>query len=334
MEDNTVITNYAPVFIPTLNRSDHFIKLFESLEKCTGAEYTEVFISLDYPPDSKYEKGHSVIDEYLHNKEKFNRFKELHVFRQTKNLGVIGNIDFLRHYWTKYFDVYIFSEDDNVFSPNFLDFINKGLQKYRDDSKVCAINGYTQPYEFKFKNNSFFMFNNDFGGWGFGSWQRKMEVIEQDIYNGGFRKSLSLKNLLKIKKHGLIHLRRYIGYSLTRHPDRIRPYDTVLSIYMIVNDMYVVCPRVSTVRNEGWDNSGNSTSYFQNNIKKEKQQYYASRHMNQQIDTNSDFNYYGDPKSFFDYNNRLAAKESSDKISFFKFIGSFFSLAKDYVKNR
>lgn len=49
--------NYAPVIIPTLNRYDHFIKCLESLEKCSGAEYTEVFVALDFPPSNKYIEG-------------------------------------------------------------------------------------------------------------------------------------------------------------------------------------------------------------------------------------------------------------------------------------
>lgn len=333
MEDNIKVTTFAPVFIPTLNRSSHFIRLLESLEKCTWAGQTEVFVSLDYPPAKKYEEGHDIINEYLTQKELDNNFKILHVFRQTKNLGIRGNFDFLSHYWNQY-DRHIISEDDNVFSPNFLVFINKGLTKYKDDTQVYAITGYTHPFSFRFSDNSYFMFNNDFSAWGYGTWTSKMNTILEDIHDGGFRRSLSLRNIIKVSKHGYTHLRRYLVYGLSRHPERIGYYDTVLSIYMIVKDMCVICPRLSTVRNEGWDNSGNSSDYVKINIKKERLQYYSNLHMCQQIDTNSDFNYYGNPMLFFDYNNRLAAKESSDKMSFFKFIGSFFSLAKDYVKNR
>ena len=46
MEDR----NYAPVIIPTLSRFEHFKRCWESLENCTGADKTEVFVALDYPP--------------------------------------------------------------------------------------------------------------------------------------------------------------------------------------------------------------------------------------------------------------------------------------------
>ena len=36
------ITKYAPIVIPTLNRYEHFKRCLESIERCTGAEYTDV----------------------------------------------------------------------------------------------------------------------------------------------------------------------------------------------------------------------------------------------------------------------------------------------------
>lgn len=49
--------NYAPIIIPTLNRNEHFRKCLESLEKCSGAENSEVFVALDFPPSDKYIDG-------------------------------------------------------------------------------------------------------------------------------------------------------------------------------------------------------------------------------------------------------------------------------------
>ena len=79
---------YAPVIIPTLNRYEHFIKCLESLEKCTGAEKTDVYVGLDYPPSEKYEIGWKRIDDYLAEKELSNGFNKLIVFRRKENCGV------------------------------------------------------------------------------------------------------------------------------------------------------------------------------------------------------------------------------------------------------
>ena len=66
------VKNYSPVIIPTLNRYEHFKRCLESLEQCTGATYTDVYIGLDYPPADKYIDGWRKIDEYLQFKETHN----------------------------------------------------------------------------------------------------------------------------------------------------------------------------------------------------------------------------------------------------------------------
>ena len=49
MKENIIVNNLAPVIIPTLCRYDHFKRLMESLNKCTWADKTDVYIGLDYP---------------------------------------------------------------------------------------------------------------------------------------------------------------------------------------------------------------------------------------------------------------------------------------------
>lgn len=62
------IKNYAPVIIPTLCRDVHFKRCLESLEKCTAAEYTDVYVGLDYPAIEKHVEGWKKIDGYLNPK--------------------------------------------------------------------------------------------------------------------------------------------------------------------------------------------------------------------------------------------------------------------------
>jgi len=76
--------------IPTLNRIEHFSRCLDSLEGCTGADKTDVFIGLDYPPTDEYVEGWKKICEYLKNKEKNNGFKSLTVVRRSYNYGITG----------------------------------------------------------------------------------------------------------------------------------------------------------------------------------------------------------------------------------------------------
>lgn len=311
---------YAPVIIPTLNRYEHFRKCLESLEVCTGAEHTDVYIALDYPPSEKYVDGWKKNGIFLQEKERNNKFHSFTVYRRETNYFFSGKgngqtaIDDL----PSGIDRYIFSEDDNVFSPNFLEYINKGLEKYKDNPAVLAICGYSHPYNFKFADNNYFFHQIDFSAWGYGTWIIKDNSARYEILNNHFfRKTFNLKNLKKISKTGENHICSYIYCSMQPSMREARYTDTQLSSYMVIKNMFVVMPAISKVRNMGWDASG--TSFMKNGVPKDKLDI-AKRHAHQQIDEKSTFEYEGNPMSFFKENNSIAVQESDGRISKFALI--------------
>ena len=108
---------YAPVIIPTCNRIEHLKKCINSLASNEFAKFTEIYISVDFPPSEKYEKGYNEVINYL--KGGIGGFKEVFVYIQEKNLGPSENANFLANQ-IKSYDRWIFTEDDNEFSSNFL----------------------------------------------------------------------------------------------------------------------------------------------------------------------------------------------------------------------
>lgn len=312
---------YAPVRIHTLNRYEKFKACFESLERCTGADQTEVFIGIDYPPSDKYVEGWKLITEFMKEKELSHPFKALHVYYRNHNCGVgnpNSNAALLHKEVISRFDRFISSEDDNIFSPNFLEYINKGLEKFKDDQSVYAIVGYSHPYSFKYAENNFFRHNTDMSAWGYATWVDKDTRLKQFVAEKGFVKSFCLRNVLKAKKHGWLRLFDYIYYSY--HKGFTRQTDGLVSIYMIINDIYVILPSISKVRNIGWDNSGYS---FKNGLSGLEE--VAKRHNTQIIDSDNTFEFKGDEWSYVDYNNRIAVKESDGYMSFLQFVKKLFT---------
>ena len=324
---------YAPVIIPTLNRYKHFKQCLESLERCFLSDKTTVYVGLDYPPSDKYVEGWKKIDAYLKEKETKNGFGNLIVFRRDHNLGlgINGNSANLHNFVRQHHDRYITSEDDNVFSPNFLEYINKGLELYIDDPRVFCICGYTQPYSFLFKDNNHFFHNTDMSAWGYGSWTSKTNVFINEARNSIFHRTFSLKNYLKVRKHGFNRLMQYISYVCRDENQPFPLVDCVISVYCILTNMYVVCPSMSKVRNIGWDLDGQS---FQDKKVLERNKKFAERHMNQQIDTAEHFEFKGDPLIYLDYNNRLTAKVSEGRISWFVYMRAALSYARKYCWRR
>lgn len=315
-----MIKKYAPVMIPTLNRYEHFKECLDSLEKCTGADMTDVFVALDYPPGEKYVDGWEKIDSFLKEKERENNFGRLIVIRRNHNYGIYNehsNFAELGKYVQSRYDYCIVSEDDNVFSPNFLEYINKGLEKYANDETVYAICGYTQPYEFRANGNNFFRHNTDFSAWGYGDFVEKKKKLMNDIKNGYLRKTFSFSNCKKVRKHGFNRLYQYITYCFWYKKDYMPITDCVITCYLIVKDMQVICPIISKVRNIGWDESGQS---FKNPKLLKKYDDIAKRHRIQPIDEEITFDYVGDEWAYYDYNNNLTADVSEAKMSLGEFI--------------
>ena len=189
---------YAPVLIPTCNRFEHFRQCIESLSKCTWAEYTDVFVAVDFPAKKEHENGYKKIKCFLENYGN-KSFRSLNVtYRETNYyFSGKGNLATLRNEAFKTYDRIIVSEDDNIFSPNFLVFMDKGLEKFENDSSVFALNGYRHFYPVKFDDNTFFRQNVDFSAWGYGILKSQFQKYVEKITPDYFRRMINLKNILK-----------------------------------------------------------------------------------------------------------------------------------------
>lgn len=247
------IKHYAPVLIPTLNRYEHLKACIESLEKCTGADLTDVYVGLDYPPSGKYQKGWEEIDLYLKEKEKSHGFKKISVIRREQNCGAITNSTLLIDGIKKAYKTYIFTEDDNIFSPNFLDFMNKGLALYENNPRVMAVCGYSYLEIEKMKTRSNVIAYRKYSGWGTGHWCDKVflyKLIGREYY----RESI-LKSLKKTIKLWWIHPIS-INDFLSMHFRNQTYGDSLANAQLCLEGKYCIFPRKSLVRNCGHDGSG------------------------------------------------------------------------------
>lgn len=290
-----VINNYAPVIIPTLNRFEHFQKCLESLEACTGSNRTEVYVGLDYPPSEKYIEGWKRIDDYLKQKEQSNKFLKFTVFRRTENCGVgnkNSNASLLINYVLKNNDKFIFSEDDNVFSVNFLEYINKGLCLFKDNKEILGICGYRHHYPLLSGDSTYIKQNVLFSAWGYGMWADRYEIV----------KSIGYKDLRQLLKSNFFRLfkcapRIAIGvFNYTRKDWDMWKTDNFLGFYMCMNNMFVINPAKSCVRNIGMDGSGQSA--------KKASLEFTEKHSLQEIDNNDHFDYKGTGEDFFNQNRK------------------------------
>lgn len=294
---------YAPVIIPTLCRYEHFKMCIESLSNCKLADKTEVYIGLDYPAKQSHWPGYNKINEYLKDVSHLN-FKNVHVIRRSRNYGFgpNGNSTCIIKDILEVYDRYIMSEDDNVFSPNFLVFVNKGLELFEDDNSVIAICGYKHFYEIKTDQNTFFRQNVDFSAWGYGTWKNRNEQWQM-IDAKYFKSMFSLRTFFKVLKNGANRAIQFLEYIKLQNRPRIT--DEVLSVYSVLNNMNIVMPCVSLVKNMGFDGSG-TNCFFREDLYK--------LHVNQVISDDIDFEYLGNGYEFYEDNRKIYRKSSYGKI--------------------
>ena len=323
MGKNIIVDNFAPVIIPTLCRYEHFKECLESLSRCTWAEKTEVYIGLDYPLNESHREGYEKIKCFLYNTNIKNRFKELHIICRDVNWGASKNLIGLLNLISCKYDQWIISEDDNIFSPNFLEYINKGLEIYKNDKSILAICGWRPFYSIKFSNNNHFRQNVDFSAWGYGIWKDRYLRYSSFCKKAEFHHCIyNLKFVKKIIQNGGFRLMHFVQISLKKWNKEAT--DNVLSVYMALHDMDVVMPVVSKVRNMGWDNSGLHCKMINKEL--------ANSHTHQDIDSEKRVEYDGDSRNYYDYNHSVIIRENYNKISLckalFYLIGRYFLFYK------
>lgn len=243
-------TYYAPVLIPTLCRYEELSKCLISLSECTGADHTDLYIALDYPSKECHWEGYNKIVKFL---DSVTGFKKVYIIRREQNYGINRNAQDLIDSVTARYDRFIFSEDDNVFSPNFLEYINEGLEKYKDDPQVVAICGYNYPFSYMsnikgYNHNS--MPIAYYTCWGVGRWTDK---LPSHFVNADTAKNVvfSWKTVIKLwKKNQYITVHRLLSRYKYAYSDLL------WRVFCVVENKYSIMPAVSKVKNYGFKSNG------------------------------------------------------------------------------
>ena len=254
--------NTAPVVIPTLNRTDHLKRCLSSLAKNKYASDTDIYISVDCPPSAKYEEGYKETLKYLESG--IDGFRNVYVFIQEKNLGSSENGRFLYDKVWETGDRLIYTEDDNEFAPNFLEYMNGMLEKYKDDDSVYSVNGYLWPVDIQNRGEAFEA--GFISAWGCGLWKNKVNDFaafrREDIAK--YLKSFGNRRKLKNWSYHVYKQALYIAcdkhymqiYRQNSSDKELRDADFIVAIYLYIKGKKVVIPYISKVKNTGHDGSG------------------------------------------------------------------------------
>jgi hypothetical protein len=220
-----------------------------SLKECTGASFTTLYIALDHP---LYPQGMDIKNKILSYVDLLEGFDKVVCFSRDVNYGVVNNVFIAIREVFKNHDTIIITEDDNVFSQNFLEFVNKGLFLYKNDSSIFSVNGFNYPIvNGKFNDYDSYYTWTGFSAWGCGMWRDKYEKVEISLeYVELFlNRKANIKSLYFSADH-------YFPGAVEMLYNKRVAGDTIFSLYQIQHGMRSIFPSVSKVRNYGHDGSG------------------------------------------------------------------------------
>ena len=249
---------YAPMLIPTLCRSEHFIRCMESLKRNGWAGKTDIYIGLDYPKTEKQMRGYRVIKEYLQGE--FPEFHSVTVIEHAENVGSTTNMSSLRNAVKDKYPFFIRTDDDTEFSPNFLEYMNKVLWYYRNSPDVLGVTGYSFPLKWDVKEGcNTFKMNFFCPMWGTAFYTDKYLDVNATINYEFYQKKFD--TFIKEKKYIGLSVARFVDFmkdGMNNHETLMHSTtDVGVSTFMPLDGRYcMISPVLSKVRNWGFDGTG------------------------------------------------------------------------------
>lgn len=164
----------APIALFAFRRPDHLSACLASLRSCPEAQTSDLIVFCDGSRGPQDDEG---VAEVRRIAREAKGFASVTVVERSRNLGlaasVIGGVGQVLERSERVIVV----EDDLVVSPDFLRYLNEGLDLYEDDDVVVSIHAYLYAVR-EALPQSFFLAGADC--WGWATWRRGWAVFDPD----------------------------------------------------------------------------------------------------------------------------------------------------------
>lgn len=161
---------FAPIIFFVHKRPEHTKRTIESLLQNKLASQSRLFVFSD---GAKFEQDISAVEAVRKYIRGINGFAYTEIIERERNIGLRANLsDGITQIISRYGKAIIL-EDDLVLSPCFLNYMNDGLELYKDDENVSSINAFMYPEvsaRAKYLPPSFFLPHTS--SWGWATWFR------------------------------------------------------------------------------------------------------------------------------------------------------------------
>ncbi|MDO4742755.1 MAG: glycosyltransferase [bacterium] len=241
----------APIVVFVYNRPDHAEKMFDSLSACNLAKHSELYIFSDGPKNSDSAQGVKQVRELINSERLKELFKSVEVIESEKNNGlansVISGVDKV----LKKYGRVIVVEDDCIVAPDFLDYMNAGLEFYEHNPKIWSLGGQTIVKDIPQHYQHDVMVLGRTCSCAWATWLDRWQKVDWQVSDySKFKRSFSRR-----KQFNEFGADRSIMLDYQMH-GLINSWAIRFCYAMFKNGMYTVYPTYSKVQNIGYDGSG------------------------------------------------------------------------------
>ena len=152
---------YAPIVVFGFNRPQHTSRLLESLSANPEIHNSPIYIFIDGPRNPADEE---ILKSTLKVVEAFSESYKVRIYTSSVNKGLVQSIKDGVNEVFKQYESIIVLEDDLILSENFLEFINRGLDNYKNNTMIASIQGYT-VIDLEKNDHTYFQLGADCWGW-------------------------------------------------------------------------------------------------------------------------------------------------------------------------
>ncbi|GAB3801681.1 glycosyltransferase [Spirosoma humi] len=244
----------APVILFAYKRPDELKATIKALEANYLAPESDLYIFADAP---KRPADAPKVAEVRQLLDAVSGFKSIHRDYAETNIGCADSvIRGISQVLAKY-PTAIIVEDDLVTSPNFLDFMNQGLEQYAKNKRVYSVAGYTFPFQKPANHASDAYFIPRHSPWGWATWADRWQSIDWDMADyPAFTQDKAEQRLFMQGGSDLL------GMLRDQMEGRADAWDIRFCFNRFKNNGLTVYPTISKVENIGFGEEATHTNIY------------------------------------------------------------------------
>jgi Glycosyl transferase family 2 len=239
--------DFAPIVLFVYNRPEHTRRALASLAANPPAAESDLVIYADGPKKPQHARAVEAVRAVARDTR---GFRSVRIVERERNLGLAASIISGVSEVCADRGRVIVVEDDLVVAPNFLGFLNAGLDRYQDEPLVLQVSGYAYPAHNDETPEAFFL--PMVSCWGWATWSRawasfdpRMSALRQLDAHPAARRRFNIDGSYD-----------YYGMACQQRDGKIDSWGIRWQLSLFARDGLVLYPRESLVYNSGVDASG------------------------------------------------------------------------------